>query len=165
MSQVRFVMLLGFIALVAPGGASLRAHDSGLAYGYLFGYGAMNTPAIRSFVPAPPYFALHPPVYYGQRYTRPYGDSPFASWPQLQPAPGYHPRPAAAHAQILVNPYVPCEAPACEVVSPVTKAQPATSAAPIQALVIENPYYRASDAAQLVTTTDEAVGHTSPTDD
>ena len=28
-------------------------------------------------IPVPPYFALHPPVYYGQRVFRTYGESPF----------------------------------------------------------------------------------------
>ncbi|MEE3367825.1 MAG: hypothetical protein VX346_00635 [Planctomycetota bacterium] len=41
-------------------------------------------------LPLPPYFALHPPVYYGIRYRRPYGVSPFASTSLLQsPQQGY----------------------------------------------------------------------------
>lgn len=147
MNKARYALLLGIVALSASWSATARAQDPGLGYAYLFGYGAANTPGIRSFVPAPPYFALHPPVYYGQRYTRPYGDSPFASWPQLQPAAGYHPRPAAAHAQVFVNPHAPCYAPGCESVSPLGK-----SSAPIQPLVIDNPYYQAAEAGRLVTT-------------
>jgi hypothetical protein len=149
MHVVRSRFLLGVLTLLAPLGATAQAQDpSGLGYGYLYGYGAINTPAISSFVPAPPYFALHPPVYYGKRYTRPYGDSPFASWPQLQAAQGYRPRPAAAHA-----PQVHLQAPVCPLQgaysSPVV--QQVRSAEP---LVIENPYYKADEVGRLVTSSD-----------
>jgi hypothetical protein len=50
-------------------------------------YGGFNGFAIQPYVAAPPYFAIHPPVYYGKRYTRPYGVSPFAAPPQLQTNP------------------------------------------------------------------------------
>ncbi len=120
-----------------------RAQDPlGLGYGYLFGYGATNTPAIRSFVPAPPYFALHPPVYYGKRYVRPYGDSPFASWPQLQPAPGYRPTPAANHRQIIVNPY----APVAPTVAPAVSSPVVIKSEAASPMIVENPYYRAPQA-------------------
>ncbi|MEM6688481.1 MAG: hypothetical protein AAF664_03580 [Planctomycetota bacterium] len=46
----------------------------------------------RSIGMRPPYFALHPPVYYGARYVRPYGLSPYASQSMLQPTPGYQGR-------------------------------------------------------------------------
>lgn len=39
--------------------------------------------------PTPPYFALNPPVYYGARYARPYGMSPFASPPLVSQPAGY----------------------------------------------------------------------------
>jgi hypothetical protein len=147
MLKARQALLLGLIALSAPWGAPARAQDPyGLGYGYLFGYGATNTPGIRSFVPAPPYFALHPPVYYGQRYTRPYGDSPFASWPQLQPAAGYHVHPAASHAQVIANPYA---APCC-LESSDTSPVVGDAAAPVQPLVIDNPYFSTAEAGRLV---------------
>lgn len=50
----------------------------GLGYGGCgfggYGYG----PYALGNVPTPPYFALHPPVYYGQVIHRTYGRSPFA---------------------------------------------------------------------------------------
>jgi len=46
-------------------------------------------------VSTPPYFALNPPVYYGNRYARPYGDSPFASPPLLSAPASYQVQPAA----------------------------------------------------------------------
>lgn len=155
-------LLVGIGVLVAGSGVTARAQDPyGLGFGYLFGYGAVNTPRITSFIPAPPYFALHPPVYYGQRYMRPYGDSPFASWPQLQPSPAYSVYPAAPHAQVLVNPYAPEFCPGCPAEGPVDApaAPPAAPAAesPVVGarpatgpLVIDNPYYPGSQASSLV---------------
>lgn len=64
----------------------------GTAYGVsgnLYGLG---------IVPAPPYFALHPPVYYGERYFRSYGESPFAR-------PDYSSRPRRIEAQVIINPF------------------------------------------------------------
>ena len=107
MFKSRKSLLLGMMALLAPMASAASAQDNGLGYAYLFGYGASNTSAIRSYVPPPPYFALHPPVYYGQRYTRPYGESPFAAWPQLRSPAGYYPRPAAPHAQPVIINFAP----------------------------------------------------------
>jgi hypothetical protein len=67
----------------------------------------------RNSVSTPPYFALNPPVYYGSRYARPYGDSPFASPPllsapssyQVQPAAQFV-RPPAMIGQEICNPFV-----------------------------------------------------------
>ncbi len=145
LKKIRVALLLGFVAALALSGKTASAQDPyGLGYAYLFGYGGANTPAIRSFVPAPPYFALHPPVYYGQRYARPYGDSPFASWPQLRSPANYMPRPAAEHAP-FVTPYTMPAQPTRHA-SPVVK-----SLTPVQPLVIENPYYPGNDASRLVT--------------
>jgi hypothetical protein len=165
MLKVRQALLCGIVALTAawssPQVTVVRAQDPmGLGYGYLFGYGAMNTPGIRSFVPAPPYFALHPPVYYGKRYTRPYGDSPFASWPQLRSTPSYHMRPAAPHAQLLLNPLAPCcnqGGNAGEAITPVVQSMAPQSAAQVQPLVIDNPYYQAAVAGRLVTAEESGV--------
>jgi len=40
----------------------------------------------------PPYFAVNPPVYYGARYARPYGISPFPALPQVSAPQGYRAR-------------------------------------------------------------------------
>lgn len=42
------------------------------------GYGVNILPYSLGRVPVPPYFALHPPVYYSQPVPRPYGYSPYA---------------------------------------------------------------------------------------
>lgn len=98
------ILIVGFLVAAAP--LSAQAQWVG-NQGY--GYGVPGLPLIApTFTPAPPYFALHPPVYYGQRYTRPYGVSPFASRPRLQAAPGYAPRAAAVITQqplVIMNPH------------------------------------------------------------
>lgn len=154
MLTARHALLFAVSTILAPLGATAQAQDLGLGYSYLFGYGASNTPAIRSFVPAPPYFSLHPPVYYGQRYSRPYGDSPFASWPQLQAAKGYHPRPAASYGQSndcryeIVNPHMPSLKAPSPSASPVVK-----SIEPVAPLIVDNPYYRSENESRLVAST------------
>ncbi len=63
------------------------------AFGYsgsLYGLG---------YLPVPPYFAVHPPVYYGERYYRTYGESPYAR-------PARSSRPLRVSAQVIINPFV-----------------------------------------------------------
>ena len=56
-----------------------------LPYGFYQPYGVAYGNSVRT----PPYFSTNPPVYYGGRYARPYGLSPFAAPPLLQPAANY----------------------------------------------------------------------------
>jgi len=51
----------------------------GFSQPYFQGYHGINQKRI-------PYFALYPPVYYGQKVARPYGFSPFATPPGVVPA-------------------------------------------------------------------------------
>ena len=84
-------------------------------------------------LPLPPYFALHPPVYYGIRYTRPYGVSPFASAPQLQtPRQGY-----AAQPWQTETPGNPPSRPA-----PLRTPPGKTARTTDRARVIINPYFQ-----------------------
>jgi hypothetical protein len=63
-------------------------------------------------IPTPPYFAVHPPVYYSEPVRLPYGISPL---PRL-PSPGYDVRPSTAAdvapaaprlpGVMIVNPFV-----------------------------------------------------------
>jgi hypothetical protein len=70
---------------------------SGLPY---HGFGYSGSLYGLGYVPVPPYFALHPPVYYSHEIRRrPTGDSPYA-YPSRRPAP--EPR-----RQFLLNPFVP----------------------------------------------------------
>ncbi len=94
-----------------------------LPFGFYQPYGVRYSTSVRT----PPYFALNPPVYYGSRYARPYGDSPFASPPLLTAPADYQVQRAAAFAPPLVpaigpvrcNPYV-----VSEIVPEATAAEP-----------------------------------------
>lgn len=112
--------------------ASISQADWG-GYGSPYVYGGYR-PGMRSFVPAPPYFALHPPVYYGQRYTRPYGASPFAAGPQLQSNSSYAPQPHVDRSMMIENPYAPSGCATCG-------APGVVQVKPVEPLVIDNPFY------------------------
>jgi hypothetical protein len=51
-----------------------------------------------------PYFSLYPPVYYSHSVPRPYGYSPFALPPGVQPAEAI--AGPANNAEEIINPYV-----------------------------------------------------------
>jgi hypothetical protein len=87
------------------------------------GFGYSGTLYGLGYIPVPPYFALHPPVYYGQRVYRSYGDSPYAYAPR-RPAP--QPR-----RQVVVNPFTPK--------TQETSQEPAEKVA--AAKMITNPFY------------------------
>jgi hypothetical protein len=78
-------------------------------FDYQFGYTLGYQNSFRNRLPTPPYFAIYPPVYYGKRYERPYGDSPYASFPQLRSAPDYYPVPKETplRSSTVMNPHVP----------------------------------------------------------
>jgi hypothetical protein len=66
-----------------PYGGDLAAWNGWGGYGSGYGWGYLGTRV--GFVPQPPYYAIHPPVYYSaQIMRRPYGASPYA-WPATYP--------------------------------------------------------------------------------
>ena len=71
----RAMLLVGLFFV--PASVS-RAMDPSY-FGFYQPYGLRT----ETFSPTPPYFSIHPPVYYGQRYSRPYGISPFPAMPQV----------------------------------------------------------------------------------
>jgi hypothetical protein len=131
--------ILCAIALVST--ADQASAQCGGDFGYA-GYGYYNF-GIRPYVPAPPYFALHPPVYYGARYTRPYGDSPFAAPSQLQPTAGYAPTRRVESALTVNNPY--CVLP-MDVPIPQSAPAPTNAIVPspvvVKPVFIDNPYFQ-----------------------
>jgi hypothetical protein len=164
--------------LVACLPSIVQAGDcGGWAMASIYGYGGgwNNRPmVVNNFTP--PYFSMHPPVYYGERYYRPYGDSPFASWPQLQANPAYMPQQQAMNKSVMSidNPHyaptiqvVPQHAPAAfpEAVQPKSDAAPAqpakvpdvvkSDAKPRGPITIDNPYFR--ESAQFIKKGDKAV--------
>lgn len=99
-----------------PGGGGWQAGMPGMDYhglrGYRWGWGSNYHGGWASLyrtgrIPIPPYFALHPPVYYSQPVPRTYGYSPHAY-------PGWVPTPEIVEPQpqTIVNPFL--DAPANE---------------------------------------------------
>ena len=109
MSRVIALLAAGFIgaATLVPGSASAQGPLSGNGlycggFPGIAGYGANLLPYSLGHVPVPPYFALHPPVYYSQPVARTYGYSPYA-YPGSVRTPDVAPTPTAA---LIENPYV-----------------------------------------------------------
>lgn len=118
-----------------------RAYSGGLSYG---GFWApyVSDPYSSGRIPTPPYFAIHPPVYYGLRVGMPYGDSPFARPPRAISRVTYaSPKKAPARPVVINNPYVSTE----ELAS-------TDKTAPSKPRVILNPYVN----TEPVTKTDKA---------
>ncbi len=96
------------------------------SYGLGCGYGASVYGLGR--VPVPPYYAIHPPVYYGNRVRRSYGDSPYAEpasrWVSERSSP-----------VIIINPFVQQAGRTDSAVDGVQ--EPAKGAQ-----IIENPYFK-----------------------
>ena len=86
----RLLWVTGMVAAIAIGGSPAADAGHPLNYGFFpFGfyqpYGAQYGTTLRT----PPHFAVNPPVYYGARYARPYGLSPFASPPLVGAPAGF----------------------------------------------------------------------------
>ena len=104
------VRALALAALLTFGAlpSSAQAWDCG-GYGigpfggpYGIGFGGFGSPYAMGRIPTPPYFALHPPVYYSVPVARTYGYSPFA-YPGTVPTPEVEVEPTP---QVIVNPFV-----------------------------------------------------------
>ena len=133
-------LLCAMAMLCSANQASAQCGGLGPGYGAFGGY---YNYGIQPYVPAPPYFALHPPVYYGHRYTRPYGDSPFAAPSQLQPNPSFAPQRHVERSLTVQNPHVLQMAPAVES-TPIPAPVNTVPASPVvvKPMVIDNPYYQ-----------------------
>jgi hypothetical protein len=109
-----------------------------------FGEGGFSNLYNQGFIPVPPYFSLHPPVYYSVPVPRTYGYSPFA-YPGGVPTPDVQLGP-----EEIVNPYV----------EPDTKEQAETKDASAKTaayekpapLVVRNPFVDQQDASFASTT-------------
>ena len=106
---------LGLMAAVFLAIGAFSTSQSASAQGYGFGYYPgfsslqySHGPLRVGNIPTPPYFAIHPPVYYGQRVGMPYGNSPITRPPravvrEVQQPQGFEPQP---EGQWIVNPFV-----------------------------------------------------------
>ena len=100
--------------------------NSGLPY---FGFGYSGSLYGLGYVPVPPYYALHPPVYYSHEIRRrPVGDSPYAYQSR-------RPTPITIRLQFSRNPFVPN--PTIE-----EDSQQTAQATDSVAKVMRNPFYR-----------------------
>ncbi len=98
--------------------------NSGLPY---FGFGYSGSLYGLGYVPVPPYYALHPPVYYSHEVVRrPIGDSPYA-YQSRRPA-------AEPRRQFSLNPFVPDA-------TKVEGSQQTAEASDSVAQVMRNPFY------------------------
>lgn len=99
---MRSILAIAAIAISLAFTADTQAQNccggfrAGLPY---HGFGYSGSLYGLGYIPVPPYYAIHPPVYYSHQISRSYGDSPYAYAPQ-RPAP--RPRP-----QVIMNPYAP----------------------------------------------------------
>lgn len=100
-------LILSFTAVVSLCFVCPSAHAQD-PYAFQFGYTQGYQNSFRNRLPTPPYFSVFPPVYYGKRFERPYGDSPYASFPQLRGSSDYHPVPkeTAFRTRTVLNPHV-----------------------------------------------------------
>ncbi|MEM6468716.1 MAG: hypothetical protein AAF802_04050 [Planctomycetota bacterium] len=125
----RFALMLAAVVAAMAGAEKASAnHPAGgypfFPFGFYQPYGAQFSSSIRT----PPYFATNPPVYYGARYARPYGMSPFAAPPMVSAGADYKGRlrsnfylPASEYEMPAPAMVTPCQ-PMCESASaPVTK--------------------------------------------
>jgi hypothetical protein len=143
--------VLAFVFFCGLAGGSTIAEAQWGGYGYGYGFlngGAWWNGSVYSGViedQRPPYFALHPPVYYSYPVPRTYGYSPFA-YPGCTPTPDLHLE--VVEPQMVPNPFVPGEAAPKqgEDAEPATSAEATgnrTAAAPRR---IRNPFVDATIA-------------------
>lgn len=113
-------LLFGLVAVAAacamsssadayfPGCFGPRVGYSGFGITNFGGYGGFGY--YGSDIPAPPYYAIHPPVYYSHSVARPYGISPFAI-SSYQPSQRVVYQAPTPEPQVVINPYVSTEVP------------------------------------------------------
>jgi hypothetical protein len=117
-------------AIVALGLSASTASAQGIgicnnSFGNLNAFGSSGNLYGSGYLFVPPYFAIHPPVYYSHQYYRPYGWTPFAQSSYQSPVV-LRPEP-----RMVINPHVP----AAQV-----KAKPAEDST-ARSEMIFNPFY------------------------
>ncbi len=105
MSKVRVVLAVAAVAtMLSVCSSSAQAQTWG--GGRFYGFGGWNsgplglnsTPYGLGQVPVPPYFALHPPVYYSHPVKAAYGLSPYAALPRVAQA--------TPEPELVMNPFI-----------------------------------------------------------
>jgi hypothetical protein len=130
-SALRFALLAAVAAGFALAAGNASAQEVGVRY-YMSDMGlnsGWERPYSSGRIPTPPYFAIHPPVYYSYPVPRTYGYTPYA-YPSYVMTPEIKaPQPA-----MFENPHVKPEA------APAAKTKSASHAKAPQ--VIENPHVK-----------------------
>jgi hypothetical protein len=138
----RLLLAIAAIGLINVCVADVRAdgfaHRSGLPW---FAYGNSGSLYGLGRLPVPPYYAIHPPVYYSLPQARSYGHSPFAH-------SGDYEAPATVTPRIVMNPHIERRVlpkPVGELPAPLVR--PALNPITSTAKVIVNPYFSAETGA------------------
>jgi len=79
--------------------------NCGLGYGNNWSWGPYSLNRSLGYLPMPPYFAMHPPVYYSHNVAVPYGMSPYPI-SSYSPSVSYVAERPTPEPQVVVNPYV-----------------------------------------------------------
>ena len=125
------VALLALACVAAP--STVSACDYGMwgdVWGN-YGWNYFRAPLRTGNLPTPPYFSIHPPVYYSGLQHRPYGDSPYAYYPERPLSATFVPGAFASTPRVIENPYV--------------KGEATTASTSTKSKLIINPYYQPSD--------------------
>ncbi len=96
-------------------------NNCGLGYGNNWSWGPYSLNRSLGYLPMPPYYAMHPPVYYSHNVAVPYGMSPYPI-SSYSPSSSYVAERTIPDPQVVVNPYVDQEVAADQVpAEPVVK--------------------------------------------
>lgn len=100
-TAIRGMLILMILVVAGTTVSTAQAYDGCYGAQNSRAYGNGWWPYTLGYVPVPPYYALHPPVYYSVPVARPYGYSPY-------PLPGtvMPPIPESPVALEITNPYV-----------------------------------------------------------
>ena len=115
----------------------------------VYGFGARSWSTSR---PGPPYFPVHPPVYYGRQVRMVYGDSPLVRSPRATSGVSQAERREAAAeppvgGQWITNPFFESD----QTNSAAQATDGNRSAAPVPGM-IENPFFRPSGSSAAEST-------------
>lgn len=92
MKRFSATLILAFVAVVCSSDTASAQNPCGFGGFQPFGFYQPFGARFGSSIATPPYFATNPPVYYGARFARPYGMSPFAGPPIVTAPSSYQGR-------------------------------------------------------------------------
>lgn len=108
-------------------------NNGGCGYGNNWSWGPYSLNRSLGYLPMPPYYAMHPPVYYSHNVAVPYGMSPYPI-SSYSPSSSYVVDRPIPEPQVVVNPYVDQD-----VASDAIPAQPAMKVVDAQGQAVSTP--------------------------